>query len=389
MAKNKLFNLASRAARFQARRTLQRSPMGRALTEARRALRTGVTTQLRRQVRKAQREITGRAAMNRVQREIQRYSISGMAMQAVNAMLGSMGPVGQVIKSALARRRRPADQLQMAADLLRTYGYEILGKDPRWSGYSRGEEAAKELLTNAGYTITPAGKVVPVNRPFWMEEPGEESDQAEQPENLTSRPSASAPSREREEAREQEDEGEQQVSMTPEIRTPASSNVYSFQYDYQSKTLYVRFQEHSVNPASMSKAGGRTHVRGHLGHTVGGKTGAPGARYAYFDVPVRIFEKLVRAPSAGRAVWDELRVRGTAYGHRFQYSLSEAQTVTHQGVTGVYIPRKITAQGYRARTMPVEGTGRRIWAHSALPEERRVWRGRPQAPNRGTPDRGR
>lgn len=389
MAKNKLFNLASRAARFQARRTFQRSPMGRALTEARRALSTGVTTGLRRQVRKAQREITGRAAMNRVQREIQRYSISGMAMQAVNAMLGSMGPVGQVIKSALSRRRRPADQLQMAADLLRTYGYEILGKDPRWSGYSRGEEAAKELLTNAGYTITPAGKVIPASRPFWQDEPAEEEQQAEPPVNVSSRPTQSTPSREPEETREAEDQGEPEITMTPEIRTPASSNVYSFQYDYEAKILYVRYQEHTVNPASMSKAGGRTHVRGHLGHTVGGKSGAPGARYAYYNVPARIFEKMVRAPSAGRAVWDELRVRGTAYGHRFQYSLSEAQTVTHQGVTGVYIPRKITAQGYRARTMPVEGTGRRLWAHSALPEERRVFRGRPPGPDRGRPNRGR
>src|SRR5690606_30310786 len=30
-------------------------------------------------------------------------------------------------------------------------------------------------------------------------------------------------------------------SLSPEHRTPASSNVYSFQYDYASSTLYVRF----------------------------------------------------------------------------------------------------------------------------------------------------
>lgn len=400
MAKNKLFQLASRAARYQARQTFSRTLLGKSLNAAKRQISGGTFTQLRRQIRKAGREVSMQDLTRRTMRDVQRYSLTGMAMQAVNNLLGSLGPLGHVIRSQLYRRRRPADQLKAAADLLRSYGYEILGKDTRWPGYERGEEAAKQLLEQAGYRVLPNGAVIPEPKPVWEQQQQEDGDE---PQSLTytrpqpprdeqaGRPSASAPSQMQQPEDEQE-EGEDepvQVTVTPEIRTPSSSNVYSFQYDYKRSTLYVRYQEHSVNPNAIrgSKAGGRAHVRGTLGHTVGGKTGGPGASYAYYDVPVRVFEKLVRAPSAGRAVWDELRIRGTAYGHRFRYGLASAQTVRMEdGTDAVYVPRRITPQGFRARTLAVEGTGRRIYAHSALPEEARNFRGRP---NRGRPDRGR
>jgi hypothetical protein len=396
VAKSPLFRLASRAARFAARRAFQRMPIGRSITQSRRQLKAGAMAPLRRAMNKASRDLTGRTALNRVRRELNRTSMSGMAMQAVNALLRSMGPFGQAIQSSIRSRGGPAKQLQAAADLLRSYGYEILGKDPNWAGYQRGEEAAKEVLENAGYTITPGGRVMPANPPRWMPFPEEE----EQPEATTE--TATAPGRPSdtqrpdlsEEARrpapqpEGDEDEESEVTVTPEIRTPASSNVYSFQYDYSRSILYVRYQEHTINPraAKMSSSGGRTHVKGELGRTVGGKTGGPGALYAYYDVPPRIFERIVRAPSAGKAVWDDLRIRGTAYGHRFRYTLAAGQVVSMDGQKGVYIPRKVTPQGFRSRTLAIEGTGRRIYGHSALPEERRNFRGRP---NRGTPNRGR
>ncbi len=402
MAKQKspLFQLASRAARTQARRAFAQTDFGRAIGKARRGLSSASPAGLQRRFNRAVRDATGRNALNRFQREVNRYSLSGMAMQGVNALLSSLGPIGQAIRASIGRRRRPADQLQMAADLLRSYGYEILGKDPAWSGYQRGETAAREVLENAGYTITPSGQVKPAQRPFWDTQEGEEGpevNQLGQPVVQSGRPSASAAPDLTEESRrpvtqpEGDDDEEQELTVTPEIRTPASSNVYSFQYDYRRSILYVRFQEHSINPraARMSKSGGRTHVKGELGRTVGGKTGGPGALYAYYDVPPRIFERIVRAPSAGGAVWDDLRIRGTAYGHRFRYTLAAGQVVSFDGQQGVYIPRKVTQQGFRSRTLAIEGAGRRIYGHSALPEERRNFRGRPSRPDRGAPDRGR
>ena len=402
MAKQKspLFQVASRAARMQARRAFGQTGVGRAITRARREFSAASPAGLQRRFGRAMRDATGRTAANQFQREVNRYSLSGVAMQGVNALLNSLGPIGQAIRASISRKRKPSDQLQAAADLLRSYGFEILGNDPKWSGYSRGETAAREVLENAGYTITPSGKVKPASRPFWDTGEEEESSfnqlgqpvtQSGPPVTFTTPKLDERPERSEGPSQEEKEEEEQELSVTPEIRTPASSNVYSFQYDYRRSILYVRFQEHAINPRAvrMSKSGGRSHVRGELGRTVGGKTGGPGARYAYYDVPPRVFERMVVSPSAGGAVWDELRIRGTAYGHRFRYTLSAGQVVNVDGQQGVYIPRRVTQQGFRSRTLAIEGTGRRIYGHSALPEERRNFRGRPARPDRGAPDRGR
>lgn len=176
-----------------------------------------------------------------------------------------------------------------------------------------------------------------------------------------------------------------QPEFSPLYRTPESSNVWSFQYRYTTSTLFVRFKAPALNADAVvtsTPPGRLTSHRGALGKTVTGKTNEPGPLYAYFDVPVRVFSRLVKAHSAGKAVWDNLRIRGTVWGHQFRYSLAEGANVAGQdGREGLYVPRRATQQGFKTRSVTAGGTGRRAYAMSTLPSQIR--------PHRGQPDRGR
>lgn len=155
-----------------------------------------------------------------------------------------------------------------------------------------------------------------------------------------------------------------------------SSNVFSFAYDYQASTLFVTYWGHKLNPESVrqgrvkrGKGRSRTQLIGRPGSTVGNERGGRGAMYAYFDVPVRVFERMKSAASKGKFVWDELRVRGSVYGHKYRFSLVQGQVNTQRGVKGVYIPRKATAQGFRTRSVADLGTGKRGFQTSTLPQQ--------------------
>lgn len=154
-----------------------------------------------------------------------------------------------------------------------------------------------------------------------------------------------------------------------------SSNVYAFNFqttDRRSGILYVQFLNWA--PGSKERSG-------------------PGPTYAYYDVPVSkwvSFKQAATNGSAGGAVWDYLRVRGSVYLHQHQYTLQRGGITT----TGEqYVPRRSTAKGLRKRTLTEPGTGRRGGVRSQLPE---VLNGKPNrgtprngAPNRGTPNTGR
>ncbi len=157
-----------------------------------------------------------------------------------------------------------------------------------------------------------------------------------------------------------------------------SSNVFAFQYDYQASTLFVTYWGHKINSGALKtvrvlrikgRSLSRPQLRGKTGETIGRGRGGRGAKYAYFDVPVRVFERMKLAASKGKFVWDELRVRGTVYGHRYRYSLVQGQVSTQKGVKGVYIPRKATSQGFRSRSVADLGTGRRGFQTSTLPAQ--------------------
>lgn len=148
-------------------------------------------------------------------------------------------------------------------------------------------------------------------------------------------------------------------------KTPGSSNVYGYYFEREARRtgiLYVTF----------------------LGQGRGKERSGPGPTYAYYDVPVKKAHEFQRATkeSAGAAVWDYLRIRGTIAGHQHQYRLVH--------VSGEYVPRKVTPIGYKNRAVPALGTargpdGKRAYRRNTLPERTFFSRGRP---NRGGPDRG-
>ena len=166
--------------------------------------------------------------------------------------------------------------------------------------------------------------------------------------------------------------------LAREIRTPQSSNVYSFVYQ----------QENTRGPLRMQT--GILYVTFRLWHPgmKGKRPNQPGPTYAYYDVPAskyKEFQSAASTGSAGGAVWDYLRQRGSQFGHQHPYRLVAGALVPHGGE---YVPRKATKWGYRKRALPAFGTGRRGFQRSQLPEQRwdQVNRGRP---NRGRPNTGR
>jgi len=196
---------------------------------------------------------------------------------------------------------------------------------------------------------------------------------------------------------------DQQVrdSMKGEIFTPGSSNVYSFFWvpdaplgrsatGSANGTLFVTFK--MWHPGMSKKRGGKG----------GERPNSAGPTYAYSNVPLRKYQAFEQEAegSAGGAVWDYLRVRGTRYGHQHPYRLSAGVTVPGGGE---YVPRKAVAAGLRKRTLVNPRTGQRI--RSQLDEQDREgganysyaqWREIARQRNvdrggadRGAPDRGR
>lgn len=164
-----------------------------------------------------------------------------------------------------------------------------------------------------------------------------------------------------------------------EILTPQSSNVFSFSYQPQTSTLYVTYKANRLNPDSVRTVRGRgkhNQLAGRSGSTIRGKTNSRGPMYAYHAVPVQIFNRMRAAQSKGRFVWDNLRIRGTIYGHKYNYTLAQAQVVATKGVSGVYVPRKATKKGFQTRSVATVGQGRRGFITSTLPERVGVFRSR-------------
>ena len=169
------------------------------------------------------------------------------------------------------------------------------------------------------------------------------------------------------------------------MRLVNSSNVYGYYYQPETPTmgiLYVQYLDYTP--------------KGDMGGT--GVKGGPGPTYAYYSIPAakfRQFEAMAES-SAGGAVWDYCRVRGSKFEHQHQYQLVQ--------VSGEYVPRKTTAMGFKRRNVANIGIGKRNAAynrggaarkqlepyeHTQLDGTKgweRVNRG---TPNRGRPNRGR
>lgn len=169
---------------------------------------------------------------------------------------------------------------------------------------------------------------------------------------------------------------EEQQNFSDEFLTPTSSNVWSFQYyrppgdsGREGNTkgiLYVTYKANKIQ----ARARGR-QLRGEHGSTVGGKVNKAGSTYAYFDVPLSVFNGMKAAYSKGHYVWEALRVEHSVWGHRYRYQLVVGQVLKKPGGgLANYVPRKITKKGFVTRSVADIGTGRRGFVSSTLPAGR-------------------
>ena len=148
----------------------------------------------------------------------------------------------------------------------------------------------------------------------------------------------------------------------------SSSNVYSMAYDETRGILYVTY----MAPGSVGVVNDVNSCNGKR-YTYNIKPNERGPMYAYGGagnpVPKSVWEEARKAGSAGKFVWDKLRVCGSFTGHQYKYSL-----VSPSMSGSLYIPRKAVIYrdpetnqgklGFRERAVPTVGTGRRPYVTS-------------------------
>ncbi len=337
-----LFQLATTRQRQQASAAYSRAPLRRATRDianlshesAGEALQTLYRQIARPELRQliTQLERTGGA--------VTQYAGKSDPRLQLDRLLSLLGPIGSVIRGVVLKGRGDYTRsgFESAMHLIRAFGGEVLvGKGQK--GHQRGLAAARQILEEAGYTVTAPGErraPVPVV--------GNEG-QPHLSRDL---------------------HGEAWI-YDREHRV-SSSSVYSYSFSQETEkfgTLYVTF----------------------LAWTPGhGKSHAPGATYAYYDVNLTKYVQFRRAASnsAGEAVWDYLRVRGSAYEHQQPYELVSGVLVQD---AGQYIPRKASTKGYMQRAIQDPTGLHGTWARSALPS--REYLPERGTPNRGAPNRGR
>ena len=292
----------------------------------------------------------------------------------VQALSSKLGKFGSLMQGLLGNRKAgySGQELKAISNMMDITDLVEKSKSP--SDFTTTVDAAMNALEDHGWSVEDAMQT--------------QSIAGLETRSRSSAAKAKALGSEYQDALDQMQSGEQTAPrFSPLKRTPQSSNVYSFQFDYLTGTLYVRYQAPNINPLAVTNytsQGGMKAMAGDLGKTVMGKSGKAGALYAYYNVPIKTYRRIERAGSAGKAVWNDLRERGSAYGHQFKYGLVESTMVPgEKGEMAHYVPRKATASGFRSRSVARPGLGRRQYVSSTLPQRMYPNRGRPDPPNRG------
>lgn len=311
-------------------------------------------------------------------REVVKYQAGGgESARLITELLGALGPMGRLLKALLApgtktRGTGVESEVDAAVRFLQAFAPEKLSPEARkltTGGVADSIEAAIARLEAEGYQVI----APPVQRPATIEEddPVTSSEQTFYPGGVPKSTATGDPRK----VVDIEVEGTgrrfpaNHPIVTKEMVRAASSNVWSFGYDVDASTLYVRYRS---------------------GPQFGN---AAGSLYAYSNVQPEKFLAMYDAPSKGIWLWDNVRIRGTWSGHRHDYRLV--------AIRNDYVPRKATYAGagqelFIPRTVRVQrvGTGKVRTLRSSLPEQFApliVPTGEPNrgGPNRGTPNRGR
>ena len=327
-----------------------------------------------RRLESAARRNLGDADAMRLLQEANRYARRGgssmvealktIKRRLFDSLIRRLGPLGSLFKALLRPSgRRLADEdkeLTAAANLLNAVG-------PRASLSTRDTEDAKielqKLLAKQGFTTVappPPPPTLPAGRPSRKQDGEFEEWKGPLPPRVGSNWVEVKVGNSVRRFKQND------PLLTGAMIDVTSSNVHSIGYrfnhaDPAKGALLVRFLQDGPN----------------------GKKSGPGALYSYGPIHPDLFLKFRLAASAGKFVWDKLRVRGSATAHQVPYELI--------GVTNGYVPRKATRLGpndfYLPRSMKARSvkTGEVRTLESALPAQRV----RTGQPNRGTPSRGR
>ncbi|MFM9961457.1 MAG: hypothetical protein ACKV2Q_09540, partial [Planctomycetaceae bacterium] len=322
---SKLFQIAAQAAQRLAVREFNRTPIGKILRSSRR-IATGRRGSERR-MSTLLRQLSSPEA-RRLLDELERvgpikYGKQHERPDVLVRFLRLLGPLGDAIRRVIGAgsdaKSWSSQQVESAKDVVRAFGSEVLTR-PGEAGYERGIEAARQALSEVAEPppfqppIQRSRFPIPEGRPT-IGETGKSQrtlDAEEALEQLLGGGQETEDEDTDEETTIQTlgrgmgyDAEDDAALISREIRVE-SSNVYSFVFEresHRSGILYVTFL--AWTPGSKHRSG-------------------PGPTYAYYDVPLRKyheFEQAATTNSAGGAVWDYLRVRGSVYQHQHQYRI--------------------------------------------------------------------
>lgn len=327
---NPLFQLGSFDAQKLARQGFQETRMGQIVRDLQRAQKRGlgmesVQRRMNRLLKGGFSSELKKTDLGVMVGTVQKLAgASGIGGDLLSGLFQSLGPIGSFLEEMLSPGKVQGggvqDELKAAQAFLESHGFDVRKPTTRAGGPKQGNvDAAGGLLESIGVGTT--------------QQPGEApaiSTRNPAEEQLTGKPRG--------------------VKM---VRVPDSSNVHSVGVDQDGGSIFVTYLGGTGDDRSGKGPTYRYDVA-----SAGGPGGA--LREAAVGAATDIATSIITAPSAGGAVWDELRIRGTAFGHKFPYELISLDP-------SGYVPRAATALGFRprrvrqadvTRTSPLSGTGR-------------------------------
>jgi hypothetical protein len=389
-----LFKNATRAIRAALRLEMRQGQIGKILQAAeRKFLRRGKASQY---VKKLPTRLRGAMEPARLASLIDgglpgldRYTKRQAEKQLMEHVYKSLGPLGQMLQAFMRPNGKALTgsaerEISGVANFLRALGWGVIKPPDARKGRKDEIRAVTEAAEHLGFKLIPhrptsvaiEAKAQPQPKPLpgWAE-------RARALQNKPPEQRRALPDRDKTQRKTIDvDFGSgktQRVRLTDPVLTGemikvVSSNVHSigFEINHHSPrigTLMVRFLQTQGASARGAKVAGPL--------------------YAYYNVPTDVFRRFQRAASKGKFVWDNLRIRGTVSGHKFDYSL--------QGIARGHVPRKATfsheGELFVKRTFLGQHhkTGEKRLFMSKETALVRPWNGRPGNGRPSPPNRGR